>query len=164
MGGISHVSYWNQTDNSGATVNPGFYRMLVNMHVWSCGREFNMTADSDLEITASSNPLSGEQISVSSSSICAANCGSSSPYLQSSVYANGDLRSLQLYLNGTLVGTKNYNLTGNELSYQVSFDTPIDNSTIPIIPGVTYDIVFVGTFADGNTSISWANPLNPANQ
>ena len=33
------------------------------------------------------------------------------------------------------------------------------NSTILIVPGVFYDIVFVGTFQDGNTSISWANPI-----
>ena len=164
MGGISHVSYWNQTDSSGATVTPGFYRVLVDLHVWSGGHEFNMTADSNLEITASSNPLSGEQISVASSSICTANCGTASPYLQSSVYANGDLKSLQLYLNGTLVGTKDYTLTGNMLTYQVSFDTPINNSTTPVVAGVSYDIVFVGTFQDGSTSISWANPVNPGNQ
>lgn len=160
MGGISHVSYWNQTGNSGTIVASGFYRVLVDLHVWSGGHEFNMTSDTDLEITASSNPLAGEQISVASSSICATDCAGSSPYLYSSVEANGILKSLQLYLNGTLVGTMDYNLPCCELSYQVNFNTPI-NSTIPIAPGVSYDIVFVGTFQDGNMSISWANPLNP---
>ena len=162
MGGISHVSYWNQTNNSGSVVAPGFYRVLVDLHVWSGGHEFNLTADSDLEITAASNPLSGEQIGVASSSICAANCGSSSPYLDSSVYANGNLTGLRMYLNGTLVGTMNYKLPCCELTYQVSFNTPINNSTTPILPGVEYDIVFVGTFQDGSTSTSWANPLNPS--
>ena len=164
LGGISHVSYWNQTDNSGGLVLQGFYRFLVDLHVWSGGHEFNLTADTDLEITASSNPLSGEQVSVSSSSICAPNCGTSTPYLHSSVEANGNLKSLQVYLNGTLIGSMNYNLTCCQLSYQVAFNTPIDNNTISIVPGVSYDIVFVGTFQDGNMSISWANPLNPASQ
>ena len=161
MGGISHVSYWNQTKTSGATVSPGFYRVLVDLHVWSGGHEFNMTADSDLEITSSNIPLSGEQISVASSSICAANCGSNaSPYLYSSVYANGNLTSLQLYLNGTLVGAMSYKLHCCQLSYQVSFNTPIDTHNIPIVPGISYDLVLISTFQDGGTSISWANPLN----
>jgi len=160
-GGIGHVSYWNQTNNSGATVSPGFYRLMIDLHVWNGGHEFNLTYDSDLEITPSSNPLSGEQISVESSSMCATDCGGSGPYLDSSVDANGNLTSLRAYLNGTLLRTRTYNLPCCQLAYQFSFDAPIDNSTIPVVAGVSYDLGFVGTFQDGNTSVSWANPLNP---
>jgi hypothetical protein len=121
-----------------------------------------MTGDSDFRISAPGTASSTNQISVASSSICWANCGNSGPYLYSSVYANGDLKSLQLYLNGTLVGTMNYDLPCCQLTYQVTFNTPIDTNTIPIVPGVSYDILFIGTFQDGSTAISWANPLNHA--
>ena len=164
MGGISHVSYWNQTNSPGETVAPEFYRFLIELHVWSGGHEFNMTADSDLQISNPGMSSPNEQIAVESSSICAAKCGTSSPYLSSLVDANGNLKSLIVYLNGALVGTKNYNLTCPYLTCEVAFNAPINNSTIPIVGGVSYDLVFVGTFQDGTTSISWANPLNPASQ
>ena len=164
MGGISHVSYWNQTNSLGAAVGPGFYRFVIELYVWSGGHEFNLTGDSDLQISNPNSPSPSEQIGVGSSSICAAGCGASSPYLSSSIYVNGNLKSLTAYLGGVLIGTKNYNPTCSDLTCQISFNTPIDNSTIPIFPGVAYDLVFVGTFQDGIVSISWANPLNPASQ
>jgi hypothetical protein len=37
MGGISHESYWNQTDSSGGAVAPGFYRAIIDLHVVSGG-------------------------------------------------------------------------------------------------------------------------------
>jgi hypothetical protein len=165
MGGVSQIAYWNQTDNSGAAVSSGFYRAVLDMHIWSAGHEFNLTVDSDFETTATGTPSSSnELISIESSSLCPENCGgnNSGPYLQSSVYANGNLKSLTLYLNGTLVGRRNYNQTCGQLTCVFIFDTPIDNSSVHLVPGVPYDIVFVGTFQDGTTSISWANPLNPA--
>ena len=163
MGGISHVSYWNQTNHRGGAVGPGFYRFVIELHVWSGGHEFNLTGYSDLQISNSNSPSSIEQIGVGSSSICTAGCSTSGPYLTSSVYANGNLKSLTAYLGGVLIGTENYNLACPDLTCQLSFNMPIDNSTIPIFPGVSYDLVFVGTFQDGLASISWANPLNPAN-
>jgi hypothetical protein len=162
MGGISHVSYWNQTNNLEGAVGPGFYRFVIELHVWSGGHEFNLTGYSDLQISSPTSTSSSEQIGVESSSICATGCGGSSPYLSSLVYVNGNLKSLTAYLGGVLIGTQNYNPTCSDLTCQVSFNAPIDNNTIPIFPGVSYDLVFVGTFQDGVTSISWANPLNPA--
>lgn len=163
MGGISHVSYWNQTNSMGGAVGSGFYRFVIGLHVWSGGHEFNLTGYSDLQISNPSSSSSSEQIGVGSSSICTAGCSTSGPYLTSSVYANGNLKSLTAYLGGVLIGTENYNLACSDLTCQVSFNMPIDNSTIPIFQGISYDLVFVGTFQDGVTSISWANPLNPAN-
>jgi hypothetical protein len=113
-------------------------------------------------ITTPSTSSSGDQTRVWSSRICWSSRGGSSPFLYSSVDAYGNLTRLQVYLNGTLVGTMSYKPPCCQVTYPVSFNTPIDNNTTPIVPGVSYDIVFVGTFQDGNTSISWANPLNPS--
>jgi len=163
-GGISQVAYWNQTTNSGGQVGPGFYRFEIDLRVWSGGQEFTLASDWDLEISSPTAATPTEVISVASSSICVSSCGVSSPYLYSSVYAKGNLKSLTLYLNGTLVDTMTYNLTCPDLTCQVTFNTPIDNGTFHITPGTYYDVVFIGTFNDGQTSISWANPVNTATQ
>src|SRR5439155_18809315 len=39
---------------------------------------------------------------------------------------------------------------------EITFSAHIDNQTVPIFRGGSYEIVFVGTFKEGNTSISYA--------
>ena len=73
--------------------------------------------------------------------------------------ANGDLKSLTLYLNGVNMGSRSYSSPCGQMTCEIVFTTHNDNQSVPIFPGGSYEIVFAGTFHDGNTSISWANPL-----
>ncbi|HVB95339.1 MAG TPA: hypothetical protein VND41_01895 [Nitrososphaerales archaeon] len=156
-GGVSQASYWNQTDDSGRQVAPGVYRAIIDLHVVNDGHVFTTTAESDFEISSSGGPPSWDQISVGYSSICASGCLGPAPGLYSVVDANGNYSSLRLYLNGTLLGTVSNPQPCCRLTYEYVFNVPLDNETTQIVHGVSYDIVVVGTFDDGNTTTSWTN-------
>jgi len=158
MGGISRVSDWNQTDESGRPVSAGFYHFLIELHVWSGGHEFNFTGNDDLDIvTTSVSSIVG--LAVGSPSICTSYCIGSSPGVHSQVSFVGnpllELKSLALYLNGTYVGTVSYS-SDYWLTYVVTFNMPLTGRTIPIVQGAVYELVFVATLQGGNTSIGWA--------
>ncbi len=157
MGGIGQTAYWNLTDDSGSAAGPGLYHIVEDIRVMSGGQELNSTQRWDMLI-GSSSP-SPDMIGIRSSSICGTPCGG--PSLSAVVDANGNLKSLTLYLNGVGMGTRTYSSPCSQMTCEFTFSTPIDNQSVPIFPGGSYEIVFVGTFQDGNTSISWANPLLP---
>lgn len=156
-GGVSQASYWNQTDDSGRQVSPGVYRTIVDLHVVNDGHVFNATAESDFEISPSGGPPSWDEISVGYSSICASACLGPAPGLYSVIDTNGNYSSLRLYLNGTLLGTASNPQPCCKLTYEYVFNVPLDNETSNIVHGVSYDIVVVGTFQDGDTTTSWTN-------
>jgi hypothetical protein len=156
-GGIGQTSSWNQTDDSGRPVPPGLYHIAGEIRVWSGGHAFNATQRTDFVI-GSSSPQP-DMIGIFASSICDALCGGPGPSFSSTVDFNGNLTSLTLYLNGVDIATRTYSTPCNMFTCETSFDTPIDNQTVPVFPGGSYEIAFVGKFQDGNSSISWANPL-----
>jgi len=159
LGGISQVSYWNQTDESGRPVGAGFYHFLIELHVWSGGHEFNFTGNDDLAIETAS-VSSSVALEVGSPSICTSYCIGSSPgaYSQVSFVGNPllELKNLELYLNGTYAGTIEYNSGCCWLTYVLTFNMPLASTKIPIVQGAIYELVFVATLQDGNTSIGWA--------
>jgi hypothetical protein len=89
--------------------------------------------------------------------MCLSTCIGPTPGLYSVVDTNGNYTSLWLYLNGTLIGTGSNPPPCCMLTYEYVFNVPLDNETTHIVPGVSYDLVVVGTFQDGNTTASWTN-------
>lgn len=158
-GGISQVFHWNQTNDQGEAVPPGFYRALVSVAVSNGTHSFIKSEAGDFEIGVSSNPH-GHIVSLMSSSLCPTGCGKF-PSLIGGLFANGNLKTLKVYLNGTLIATQHYNLPCCYFSYPISLNLPIENSTVHVMTGWAYDMVLVATFSDGEVSISWATPLNP---
>jgi len=155
--GVAMDSYWSQTDDSGRQVPSGVYRAIIDLHVVNEGHVFNETAESDFEISPSGGPPSRDQISVGTSFMCLSTCLGPTPGLYSVVDTNGNYTSLRLYLNGTLIGTVSNPPPCCRLTYEYVFNVPLDNETTHIVPGVSYDLVVVGTFKDGNTTTSWTN-------
>ena len=157
-GGISQTSSWNQTDESGSPVGAGFYHFLIELHVWSGGHEFNFTGKDDLAIQTTSIS-SSVGLGLGSPSICASHCIGSSPSVNSQVSFVGNpvlaLKSIGLYLNGTYVGAIDYN-SCCWLTYVITFNMPLASAKIPILQGAVYELVFIATLQDGNTSIGWA--------
>jgi hypothetical protein len=158
-GGVSQVSYWNQTDESGGPVGAGYYHFLIGLHIWSGGREFNLTGNDDLAIETT-NVSSSVALEVGYPSICTTNCVGPSPSVHTQLSFVGnpllELKSLELYVNGTYAGTVSYNCGCYWLTYVVTFNMPLASTRVPVAQGAVYELVFVATFQNGNTSIGWA--------
>src|SRR6267143_1573406 len=113
QGGLWDSAYWNQTDNSGVAVPLGLYHIVEHAKLVSGGRELNATKR--LDILVGSFQTSGEEIIILSSSICSlssgvirqspnstnlSGCPGSGPSLFANVRVQGELQSIQLFLNG----------------------------------------------------------------
>jgi hypothetical protein len=159
QGLLSQTLFWNGTDDLGKSVTPGFYRAVLDLNVFSGGRQFNASEIANLLIGKPGH-TPDHLISIHSSLFCTSGCAGSTPSLSAVVYANGNLKSLALYINGTYIGATQYTLPCCQFTYSVDFNVPLDNQKVRITAGASYDVVLVGTFSDGETSISWANPLN----
>jgi hypothetical protein len=161
LGVLSQTLFWNGTDDLGRSVAPGFYRAVLDLSIFSGGREFNASEIAGF-LLVTSGPTPDHSIEMDSASLCTSGCANGSPSLSANVYANGNLKSLALYLNGTYIRTTQYSLPCCQFTYRINMSTPLSNQTPSPIAGANYDVVLVGTFSDGETSISWVPyPVSP---
>lgn len=168
QGGLSHSSYWNQTDDSGGAVPEGLYHVVDKTRLLSGNQGLNGTRRWDILI-GTVQP-SNEGVDILSSSICDTACpvngtanasSSTGPALSAELRVTGTLRGIQIYLNGISIADRAYNGECCSASTDLALQVPISNTTIPVFRGGAYDIVVVATFQDGKTYLSWADPLLP---
>ena len=94
---------------------------------------------------------SPSNITLSGVALCAANCVYPSPYLSAEVLVNASvpLSMIQVFVNGTSTTGQSYQ-DNNMAQYAVVFKGGTGN--LAIVAGQTYNVTFVGTFADGTKS------------
>jgi hypothetical protein len=87
-------------------------------------------------------------------SLCSSNCNYPGPYLSGTVLVNSTvpLRSIQLFINGTLEGTSNY--SNNSTKFAIGYKANPTDQSMPIVSGKTYLIVLVGKFQDNASSVA----------
>jgi hypothetical protein len=59
-------------------------------------------------------------------------------------------------VNGTYIGTTKYDLPCCQFTYSISLEGQLSGKLAHAVEGASYDVVAVGTFSDGETSIAWA--------
>ncbi len=94
---------------------------------------------------------SPSNITLSGVALCAANCVYPSPYLSAEVLVNASvpLSMIQVFVNGTSTTGQSYQ-DNNMTQYAVVFKGGTGN--LAIVAGQTYNVTFVGAFADGSRS------------
>ena len=98
-------------------------------------------------------PASASNITVTGVGLCAANCVYPSPYLSAGISVNASvpLSMIQVFVNGTSTTGQLY-LDYNVTQWATGFKGGTGN--LAIVAGETYNVTFVGTFADGSKSNS----------
>ncbi len=159
QGILSKTLYWNGTNALGGNEPPGFYRAVLDLTIFSGGRAFNASEMSDF-LLEKPGPAPDHFVTAESSSFCTSGCPDD-PSLSAHVYANGNLKDLELYVNGTYAGTTRYSLPCCQFTYSINLNASLAN-TPALVPGNRYDVVLIGTFSDGESSVSWMYPVVPA--
>lgn len=143
---VEFKGYWT----AGETAHPGGGVSQGVLHPFLPGQYTIIAGDDWGHTTVLHFQVRG--IGLGTFSLCASNCIYPSPHLTGLIYIGGPspMRSLQLIVNGTAVGSQSYkgNLTNYALVYKGGFQNP------PVVKGQTCTIQFVATFEDGSTAMA----------